>query len=104
MEQPEGFFSSLFDFSFSSFVTTKIIKVLYMLGIVAAALMGVVMFISAASKGAPAAIGGLIVAPLVFLLGVLYARVVLEIVIVVFRIAENTGEIARQGRSGSAGG
>jgi hypothetical protein len=104
MEQPQGFFGSLFDLSFSSFVTTKIIKVLYVLGIIMAGLSSLAVFISAARNGVPAAIVGLIFAPLVFLLGVLYSRVMLEIIIVVFRIAENTGEIARQGRSGSAGG
>lgn len=40
----------------------------------------------------------LFVAPLVFLACVIYSRVVLEITIVVFRMAEHTAEIARQGR------
>jgi hypothetical protein len=40
----------------------------------------------------------LVVAPLVFLATVIYARVLLEIMIMVFRMAEHLAEIARQGR------
>jgi hypothetical protein len=40
----------------------------------------------------------LVGAPLVFLLGVIWSRVVLEIVVVIFHISENIAEIAQQGR------
>lgn len=99
MEQPSSFFSSLFDFSFSTFVTTKIIKVLFVLGIIFAGLWSIMIFFSLASKGGASTILGLILIPLLFILGVIYFRVVLEIIIVIFRIAENTSEIAQRGRS-----
>jgi len=38
MESAKGFFEALFDFSFTSFVTSKLVKLLYALAIVAAAL------------------------------------------------------------------
>jgi hypothetical protein len=39
-----------------------------------------------------------IVAPIVFLLGVIYSRVLLEIIIVIFRMEEHLAEIAERGR------
>jgi hypothetical protein len=43
----------------------------------------------------------LILSPVIFVLFVIYARVSLEILIVIFRIAENTTEIAKQTRKES---
>jgi hypothetical protein len=93
-----GFFSALFDFSFSTFVTTRIIKVLYILSIVLAGLAALGLFFSLAFQGVGGVIGGIIVAPLLFLFYVILARVWMEIIIVLFRIAENTFEIARNSR------
>lgn len=93
-----GFFNALFDFSFSSFITTRIIKVLYILSIVAIGLGALGIFITLASRGAAGIIGGLILAPIFFVLYVIFARVWMEIIIVIFRIAEYAGEIARNSR------
>ncbi len=88
-----GFFGALFDVSFTSFVTTKIIKVIYVITLVLIGLGALGFTIAAFSQSAA---GGLFVlliaAPLVGLLYVIYARVLLEIVIAIFRIMENTGE------------
>ena len=94
-----GFFESLFDFSFTFLVTTKLIKVLYGLSIAVLALAS--LFFVIIGFSASPAVGAfmlIFVAPLFFLLGVCYTRVMLEIMIVVFRIAEHTAEIAQQGR------
>jgi hypothetical protein len=93
-----GFFAALFDFSFSEFITTKIIKVLYILAIIAIGLIALGFFIAAASQGGANIVFGLIIAPIFFLLYVILTRVWLEIIIVLFRIAEYTREIAQQGR------
>jgi hypothetical protein len=50
--------------------------------------------------GAIAIVGALIAAPLVFFLLVLYARVVLELMAVMFQIAGNTAVIAGAAHSG----
>ena len=39
MEQKNGFFASLFDFSFTTFITTKIIKLLFGIGVVVSILL-----------------------------------------------------------------
>jgi len=97
MNDTQGFLSSLFDFSFTSFITSKIIKVLYGLCIFFSAL--VALFIISFGFGISAGTGIvmlLIVAPLFFLLSVIYSRVVLEFIIVVFRISENIAKIAEK--------
>jgi len=118
-----GFFASLFDFSFTSLVTTKIIKALYVISVIviglsslglvvgavhpraAAGRVGLVCrtrgVVGAATPGrAPAGLVVLIiVAPLVALLWLIYTRVILELFIALFRIAENTSELVAQGRA-----
>lgn len=96
MDDARGFLGSLFDFSFSSFVTSKVIKLLYALAILLAGLTALALVVAGFSDSVLAGIGALVISPLVFLLYVIGARIWLEIVIVVFRISENTGEIARR--------
>lgn len=92
---PAGFFEKLMDFSFSQFITASIIKVLYILGIILAGLGALAMLITGLMGGGGAAIGALVIAPLTFIISVIWLRVLLEMVIVIFRIGENTAIIAR---------
>jgi hypothetical protein len=97
-----GFFGSLFDYSFSSFVTPRIIKVLYVLATVLISLW--TLFLAAAAFNVSETAGALtlfVVGPLFFIVSMLYARVVLELVIVFFRINGNVQEI-RDERIGGA--
>ena len=94
MAQNGGFFTKLFDFSFSEFITTQLIKLLYGVAIVFA---GLFVLASIASGFQASAIVGplvLIVSPLLFVLYVIIARVYCELIIVLFRIAENTRDTA----------
>jgi hypothetical protein len=96
-----GFFSALFDFSFTQFVTSKTIRLLYGLSILLASLLAVFLIIAGFSTHW--GIGTLalfIIAPLAFLITVIYGRVFLEIIIVIFRIAEHTAHIAKTTASG----
>jgi hypothetical protein len=97
-EEVQGLLSSLFDLSFTTFITSKLIKVLYAMAIAFAALVATALLVSGFSQGALVGLLMLVVAPVVFLATVIYARVLLEIMIVVFRMAEHLAEIARQGR------
>lgn len=92
-----GFFGALFDFSISEFITTRIIKVLYILAIVVIGLSAFAVFLATATQGAGAAIAGLIIAPIFFLLYVIIARIWMELIIVIFRIAQYAREIAQNG-------
>jgi hypothetical protein len=90
-----GFFGALFDFSFTDFVTSKIIKLLYGLSIFLIGL-GILVFVIFSFGASPVAgiFMLLIVGPLIFILGVTYTRILLEIIIVIFRIAEHTATMA----------
>lgn len=97
-QEPEyGFWEALFDFSFSKFVTVELVRVLYVLAIIFAALAAVWATVSSflnngiimgVFSGAMAVVG--------FVLVVLMARVWLEIFVVLFRIADHTREIAEK--------
>jgi len=86
----KGFFTQLFDFSFTEFITTKIIKFIYILGMIVTGLATIVIIISAFSQSVVIGIVALIFSPLIFLIYVIILRVWLEIIIVIFRISENT--------------
>ena len=102
--EEKGFFGSLFDISFSSFITTKIIKVLYVLSLIVIGLFALGLVISAFAQSAGLGIVVLlIVAPLGALLYAIYTRVVLEVLIAIFRIMESNFELVRLQRSALAG-
>jgi len=94
----KGFFGALLDLSFSEFVTTKIIKFIYVLLLVLIAIGYLVGIIVGFTRDAGSGLLMLIVGAIGALVAVIFARVYMEILIVLFRIAENTTEMARQGQ------
>lgn len=91
----KGFFASLFDLSFTSFITTKLIKIIYAVVMVLLAIGMLVFVIGAFSSGGiGAGLGALIVSPIIFILYVMLTRIWLEMIIVVFRISEDVAKIA----------
>jgi hypothetical protein len=93
----KGFFGSLFDFDFNSFVTTKLIKVLYLVALGILLIAYVVIFF-AATFGEDGNIGVglvwlLIFGPLFLFFYTLLYRVVFELIIVIFRIFENSRDL-----------
>lgn len=93
MTSEKGFFGRLFDFSFSDFVALKIVSLLYGLGIGIAGIMSIAIIIGGFSIGSVQGIASLIIAPIVFLLYVVFIRIGLEAFIASIRTAENTGRI-----------
>ncbi|MDH7601530.1 MAG: DUF4282 domain-containing protein [Armatimonadota bacterium] len=107
MNQDKGFFAGLFDFSFSEFITTRIIKVLYALAVIVSGFVALVMFIGGLVQFGSDPLRGfgmIILSPILFILYVIAARVSLELVIIVFRIQQNTEEIAARGRQSNTTG
>ncbi|MBN1155348.1 DUF4282 domain-containing protein [candidate division KSB1 bacterium] len=94
MDQPSNFIQTLFDFSFSEFVTTKIIKILYGIGILFAAFGALALIVSGFGDSFGKGLLFLIISPVIFIIYTIFARVLLETIIVMFRIAENVKEIA----------
>ena len=83
----------LFDVSFSRFISVDIIRILYIVSVILAAAVVLVGVIAAFTNSISAGIGSIILAPIVFVAYVLFVRVIFEVFIVIFRIAENTEKI-----------
>ena len=99
--QEPGFFGSLFDLSFTSFVTTKIVKVLYVIAMVIIGLYALAFVVFGFTNGGVEGVLALIGAAVFSLFGLIYARVLLEFVVVVFRIGEHTATMARSLSAGT---
>lgn len=100
--QARGFFSSLFDYSFTSFITPRIIRVLYILATIMIAVWTLLLVLASFNVSSSAGVGMLLVGgPVFFLISMIWARVFLELVIVFFRINGNVQEI-RDERIGDA--
>jgi hypothetical protein len=97
-----GFLGSLFDVSFSSLITTKVIKVLYVLSMVMIGLGALVFIVAGFSNSGGSGVLALVLAPLLGLLYLIYVRVLLELVIAVFRIMETNVELVSLQRGGPA--
>jgi Domain of unknown function (DUF4282) len=97
----KGFLGSLFDFSFNSFVTPKIIKVLYILFTIWTALVALSVLIIGFRTGGVA--GGLftliIIEPILVLLWLGIARVVLEAFMVIYRMYEEIRKLRENSES-----
>jgi uncharacterized protein DUF4282 len=95
----KGFLGSLFDFSFTSMVTPKIVKVLYVLAAIMWTVLGLgYVGLAWSTGGAGAGIAVLIIIfPIWVLLGLGVTRVVLESFMVVFRMYEELTKIREQG-------
>jgi len=78
------------DFSFSRFVSPKMMKFLYVLSIFFAGLTGVFLIIVGFKATIWFGIFALIGAPLIFLLMVVSSRILLETILIIFRIADQT--------------
>ena len=103
-KKKNGFFNALFDFSFRNFITIDFVKVLYIIYIVFAALMwlgGLIVAFTGFSEGADIGIlmllGWLIFGTLWALFQVVISRVMLEVLVSVVRIAQNTTDLVDQG-------
>ena len=94
MEQKRNFLVSLSDLSFSEFITIKVIKVIFLIGIVISALVFFLMIIGAFLNSITAGIITLLLSPVLYVIYILILRISLELIIVIFRIAKNTQVIA----------
>ena len=93
-----GFLSALFDFSFTSFVTTKIIKALYVLILVVSSLVALFYTILAFRLGAVLGFLTLVIGdPLYIIIVMAFWRLILEAFVVVFRMAEDVRAIRERG-------
>ena len=79
----------LLDVSFKRFVTPRLIRVLYSLSLIAAVLSALAWMVSGFSTSLLYGLFTLVTGPVAFLLYVLTARVMMELVLAIFSIAEH---------------
>ncbi len=97
----KGFLGVLFDFGFTSFVTPKVIKVLYMLIMIGTVVSALVFTIIVFRVSTPFGIVTLLVAdPLFIVIVMAIYRMILEFFVVVFRVAEDIRALRERGEHG----
>jgi hypothetical protein len=95
--EAKGLFAGLFDFSFSTFITLKFLRVIYAVIMGLILLGGLGFFISLLARGGAAVVAAIILVPLVTLLYLIFARIYMELIALFFRIGENTSLLVAQG-------
>lgn len=88
--EPASMLRTLTDYRFTRFITVNIVQILYVLGVVVIALYTFAGVIAMLRASVMIGLVALLLSPLVFLISVLVLRVYLELIVVIFRIAENT--------------
>lgn len=94
-DEARGFFASMMDFSFESFITPRIIRVVYILALVGVAMytigwLGYCVYSHNMLTGFFMAV---VTTPIVALLGVVLARVYVELIMLAFKILETLKKI-----------
>ncbi len=98
MSVSKGFFKLLFDFSFSRFIGIRIIGVLYGISIFSVCPWILMFLVAGFSQGFLRGVGALIVSPFLFLLYVIFLRIILEGFVAALRTAENTTQLVENAK------
>jgi len=85
----KGFFGALFDFSFEHFVTPMIVKVVYLLAILALAVAFIVWLVIGFSQGIGYGLGVLVLGSIGFLLYLCLIRMTLEFYLAITRMSQD---------------
>ncbi len=93
--KPLNFFD-LLDLNFTRFITVQLVKVIYVIGLALIAIVAMAMIITGFKNGIVMGIGALLLAPVIVALWVLGLRVYLELIVALFRIAQNTSIMAER--------
>jgi hypothetical protein len=104
-----GFFAALFDLSFRTFITRRLASVFYLVGLIAIGIGFVVYFVGGilsgismlwfnVGAGISALVATIIVVPVLTFLAVILLRFVIEAVVALIAIAENTERTAQHTR------
>jgi hypothetical protein len=95
-DNDRGFFGSLFDFSFDNFIAPKLVKFLYVLSLIIISILAIVFVVGGLvglGNGSPIALLAIILAPLIWLVYLVGARLWLEFFIVIFKISDDLKDI-----------
>lgn len=85
-----GFFARLFDTTFKTFVTPSIVRVLFVLAVILISLFSLLLLGSGLANRDDGGLVLVVLAPLYWILSIIWVRVLIEVVMVLFRIEANT--------------
>jgi hypothetical protein len=92
-----GGLMSILDLSFSKFITVSIIRFVYALLLIAVAIGYVLLVIAGFSQGVLAGVGVMVVGLIGAVIEMIFIRMWLELIVVIFKIGENVSKIAQSG-------
>jgi len=87
--------AKLLDTGFQELITPDLIKVAYVLGVVACIVLVVAQIVGGFAESVGGGVLMLLLSPLIFALGLLAIRVSLEVLIVFFRLERHLRELSR---------
>ena len=97
-DEAKGLLRSLFDFQFTSLITLKVIRFVYLLIVVLYSVGAVFLFIAGIASGTASGIfSSLIIVPIGYLVYLTLTRIWMEILIVVFRLGDDVRAIRMGG-------
>lgn len=96
----EGFLAGLFDFGFTAFITTKVIKFIYVVATALIVLSWLLWLYTAFAYSAGLGLLVLVLGPVVALFWLVLYRIMLELVMMIFRIGADVQAIREQHGSG----
>jgi uncharacterized membrane protein YphA (DoxX/SURF4 family) len=107
----KGLLRSLYDFGFTSLITTRIIKFVYALLVISYSIVAVILLlVGLASRNSAGILFAIIFVPIFYLIYLIMLRILMEMIVVFFKIGEDVHVIRHRagGRgfadtSGSAG-
>ena len=89
----KGLLASLFDFEFSEFLLSRLVKLFYGLAVIGSLLFALVTLYQSIQAGGIAAVIAIVLIPVLFLAWVAWLRINLEVLVIIHRIAEMVGQI-----------
>ncbi len=89
IQTSKGFLASLFDFSFSSFVTPKIVKFVYVLATIGLGLFYLVVVIGGFNQSAGLGLLFLVLGAVIFIVYLAFIRMTLEFYYAIVRMSED---------------
>lgn len=93
-----GFFASLYDMDFKNLIAERVIRILYWLIVMVISITAVLALLRALfDEGLVGIVLTFILTPLVYLVELIFTRVALEVLIVVFRMADDVKAIRNGG-------
>lgn len=102
--EAKGLFAGLFDFSFTTFITLKFLRLIYIVLMVLILLGGLTFLLRGLAQGGGTAVAAIVLVPVFMLLYLVFARIYMELIALFFRIGENTSVIAAHLAGGGAAG